>query len=109
MLIAFLTAKLTAIFCDTLARVDGVLKNVKECDTLKNIIVASSGTDSELQAMKEKGKLPFYHRHNIKFFKIFYFYFSAVSYGLKCKFVSLSVIRRSDHLFFHYSVFNGGH
>ncbi|XP_017478681.1 PREDICTED: long-chain-fatty-acid--CoA ligase 5-like [Rhagoletis zephyria] len=47
-------AKLTAIFCDTLTRVDGVLKNVKECDTLKHIIVASAGSDAALQAMKEK-------------------------------------------------------
>lgn len=61
MLITFHAAKLTAIFCDTLARVDGVLKNVKECDTLKHIIVASSGSDEALQAMKEKGKIPLYY------------------------------------------------
>lgn len=50
-------AKLTAILCDNLNRVDSVLKNVKEFGTLKHIIVAQAGEDlSSFENLKTKVK-----------------------------------------------------
>lgn len=56
----FHLAKLTAIFCDNLARVDSVLKNSKEFGTLKHIIVAQQGDVSAFEKLKEKGELLYF-------------------------------------------------
>ena len=48
-----------AIFCDTLSRVESVLKNIKEFGTLKHIIVAQPGDLTSFINLKEKG-LSFY-------------------------------------------------